>query len=745
LWSITVPLNTVATTTTSTLDWTSTAYPIRAIAYNGTNGSNGVNGTRTAILDMYKWSATTPVVFPVGASTYTWATGQFTAPGTPNGWYLTPPAAVVGETLWIARTVYADNNSTATTNITWTATNAFSAGAAGTNGDNGDPGANGYRTAFLELYKWSAVVPNSFPAGNSTYTWATGVFTAPTTPNGWQLEPGASTPGYILYACSVRYADTNTTDTSVVTWNTGSAYAVGAAGTNGSPGAPGDPGSNGAATFVVVRAANDSSAPTNSEVFAVIGRNPVAGDIVTVSYNNYNNATVYRFTTSWVLFSTYITGSLIVENTITASKMVTGIMSADNTLTRGLTVRDTNGNILLASGTPLNYANITPATGWLNSNITVSGGAISGIGTGSGTVVANNAINITDGLLNGIGTGTGTAVANSGISLNANGTLSGAGGGAVTAAGINAVNTDLSNAPAGILNSSVTLGTLGAGAFAYLDAITTANVTTYISGAAIGTAQIGVLTAGNIGAGTIDASKVAANSLTAGQIAANTITAAQIAANTITANELSSITVSASKNIKVGTAAVSGTTMTGSGGILNGDGTLALGNSTTNISFNGTQMTLNGNVVATGNINLNAVTTTAFAQKTSTSIYNAGNFPWGTPVLASASVDTNNSPLVIIASSQPVAYVNNPEVDYATFKIALRVNGTIVRYLSPSTATSYVANTYTATFYISSPGTGSLSIELIATDLNISGGSITFYPSSDTNSGSYFYTLGTKR
>jgi hypothetical protein len=59
--------------------------------------------------------------------------------------------------------------------------------------------------------------------------------------------------------------------------------------------------------------------------------------------------------------------------------------------------------------------------------------------------------------------------------------------------------------------------------------------------------------------------------------------------------------------------AISGTTMTGSGGVINSTGTFALGNSTTNISFNGTQMTLNGNVVATGNINTNAVTLTASA------------------------------------------------------------------------------------------------------------------------------------
>jgi hypothetical protein len=53
--------------------------------------------------------------------------------------------------------------------------------------------------------------------------------------------------------------------------------------------------------------------------------------------------------------------------------------------------------------------------------------------------------------------------------------------------------------------------------------------------------------------------------------------------------------------------------MSGSGAVINTNGTFAIGNSTTNISFNNTQMSLNGNVVATGNINLNAVTLTSSA------------------------------------------------------------------------------------------------------------------------------------
>lgn len=221
------------------------------------NPVTGANGTRTAILDMYQWSASTPTTFPVGVSVYTWATGQFTAPATPNGWSLTPPAAVTGQTLWIARTIYTDTATTATSNVTWNATTAYAIGAAG------DDGANGTRTAFLELYRWSASTPTTFPSGNSTYTWATGAFTAPSTLNGWSLTPPAAVTGYTLYACSVRYADSLTTATSTVPWTTSTAYAVGAAGTNGADGAPGTPGLNGL-SFINAYLVQSQSAATPS-------------------------------------------------------------------------------------------------------------------------------------------------------------------------------------------------------------------------------------------------------------------------------------------------------------------------------------------------------------------------------------------------------------------------------------------------------------------------------------------------
>ena len=50
---------------------------------------------------------------------------------------------------------------------------------------------------------------------------------------------------------------------------------------------------------------------------------------------------------------------------------------------------------------------------------------------------------------------------NSGISINANGTLSGAGSGQVTPAGVGAVDTDLSNAPNTIKNDSISISAAG--------------------------------------------------------------------------------------------------------------------------------------------------------------------------------------------------------------------------------------------------------------------------------------------
>jgi Putative phage tail protein len=69
----------------------------------------------------------------------------------------------------------------------------------------------------------------------------------------------------------------------------------------------------------------------------------------------------------------------------------------------------------------------------------------------------------------------------------------------------------------------------------------------------------------------------------------------------ITANT-GNLTVSGT--IQSNTAAISGTTMTGSGAVIYSSGNFAVGNSTNNITYNGTTITLNGQVVVASNINV---------------------------------------------------------------------------------------------------------------------------------------------
>jgi hypothetical protein len=324
-------------------------------------------------------------------------------------------------------------------------------------GAPGQAGSNGIMSAFPSIYLWtgSSTFPTR-PSTTSTYTWATGAYTAPT---GWSTTvPSNTTAGNYLWEITVPLNVVATTTTSTLNW-TNTTYTIRAIafnGNNGTNGTPGSSGAPGSATFVITRVANDSSAPTNAEVSALLGRLPVAGDICTVSYNNYNNAVVYRYVTSWVLFSTYITGSLIVQNTITGDKIAANTVTASNINSNNLTIRDGSGNILFGAGTNLSYSNINPASGWLNS----------------------------------------------GITLNSNGTISGAGGGAVTVSGLD--------------NSIVRSA----------NPITTSNISTYISVGAIQTAYIGDAQ--------ISTAKIADAQITSAKIGNAQVNTLQIGGNAVT-------------------------------------------------------------------------------------------------------------------------------------------------------------------------------------------------------------------
>jgi microcystin-dependent protein len=371
----------------------------------------GINGTRTAILDMYRVGSTTPTIFPSGTSTFTWATGQFTAPATPNGWSLTPPAPSAGQTLYIARQFYADNNTTTTSSVTWSITSAIISSVSGT---DGSPGANGTRTAVLEVYRWSATTPTNFPTGTSTYTWATGAFTAPTTANGWSLLPGSSTPGWNLYACSITYADTNTTATSVVTWNTTTAYVVGSAGTNGTngTGSPGPAGSSSricytkttltslASTPATITTTGDSSFPPASS-WGTGTSWQATPPAITAGESLYQSDGVYSPSTGNTVWNVPYLSSLKVGS-LSAITVNTGALTVTNTLTVGTTGNIQGGQTGYNTGTGffLGYSSgfyrfsigtSTNGMTWSGSDLTVTGGNISG-GSISGTSITGSTI-----------------------------------------------------------------------------------------------------------------------------------------------------------------------------------------------------------------------------------------------------------------------------------------------------------------------------------------------------------------
>jgi hypothetical protein len=265
----------------------------------------------------------------------------------------------------------------------------------------GAAGANGVMSAFPSIYLWTgSPVPPTRPSTTSTYTWATGAYTAP---SGWAIDaPTNTTAGNYLWEITVPLNVVATTATSLLDW-TNTSYPIRAIAYNGNNGSNG---TNGSATFVVDRGSStDSSSPTDAECIAVIGRTPVAGDICTVSYNNNNNATVWRYTSGsypWVTQATYITGSLIVQNTITSDKLSVSQLSAINANLGTITAGDVSiGTSPAISGTTMTgtgahiysdgrmvVGNASKNINWNNSTLTVNGDIIS---TGN---IVNDAVTV---------------------------------------------------------------------------------------------------------------------------------------------------------------------------------------------------------------------------------------------------------------------------------------------------------------------------------------------------------------
>lgn len=196
-----------------------------------------------------------------------------------------------------------------------------------------------------------------------------------------------------------------------------------------------------------------SNASARQAVWSAIGRSGAApddthlviGDTVTFTLATTSadstiraNATKYWNGSDWLIPGVVINGNLLVDGSVAAQKIDT----------RGLTVRDANGNVILGSGTNLDWS-----------------------------FLRNQPSNIY----------------NSNITLNANGTLSGAGGGKVTLGGLGAG--PLATKSDVRIGSEVKFpdgATMQVGDFvSRLSKIGTNNISTFMESAAIGSAYIG--------------------------------------------------------------------------------------------------------------------------------------------------------------------------------------------------------------------------------------------------------------
>lgn len=333
-------------------DWVSATYQVAVISTTAT---------------VYKWASEFPSA-PAGAATLDWPTGQFGA--APLGWSLTEPATpATNSILWAATVSISDISATAPTPFDWSSASIasvrFTSPAAATlytwvkygtsaagAGLTDNPDGMSYmglaynKTSPVEStdpadYAWSLIKgTDGTPVkgdpginGVTLYTWikyadlpdGTGLYDAPT----------ASTL-YLGLAVNKTVPEESTLKTDYV-WSKFKGD-QGVPGAGGAAGSAGGDGSRGAGTYYATNGAwsifyADAATP---------GPN-VVDDLVTISNGSTFTLTRRWNGSAWVDIGTVIDGNLLVSGSVGSSKVDT----------RGLSVRDLAGNVLLGVGVPL--------------------------------------------------------------------------------------------------------------------------------------------------------------------------------------------------------------------------------------------------------------------------------------------------------------------------------------------------------------------------------------------------------
>jgi hypothetical protein len=160
---------------------------------------------------------------------------------------------------------------------------------------------NSFNSALPSIYQWTASsTPPARPTTTSTYTWATGAYTAPA---GWSTtQPINTTPGSYLWAITIPLVVISTTTTSTLNW-TNTSYAIYVAGSNGDTGpagSAGTAGANGLAAITAYRSQSQSTAapatpsntsgPTAPAGWSLTAPSVTVGDVLWYSFGQYNSS-----------------------------------------------------------------------------------------------------------------------------------------------------------------------------------------------------------------------------------------------------------------------------------------------------------------------------------------------------------------------------------------------------------------------------------------------------------------------
>jgi hypothetical protein len=153
-----------------------------------------------------------------------------------------------------------------------------------------------YNAAAPSIYIWTATSsPPARPSTTSTYTWATGAYTAP---SGWTTEPITNTtPGSYLWAITIPLVVPSSTVTSTLDW-TNTSYAIYAFSSNGTSGTPGGNGISALTAYLQQSQASlppstpsNTTGPTAPAGWSLVAPTTVIiGDVVWYTFGRYNSS-----------------------------------------------------------------------------------------------------------------------------------------------------------------------------------------------------------------------------------------------------------------------------------------------------------------------------------------------------------------------------------------------------------------------------------------------------------------------